>query len=310
MLLWVLGALLVAAGIGYFSLQSAITRNGPAVVNAIDRLAGGSRDVERVMPIAYGSHPQQRLFVQRQRTAAADRKPVLVFIHGGSWNSGDPADYGFIGRNFAPQGFVVVEAGYRLGEEGRFPAMVEDSAVAVAWVYRNIARFGGDPARIWLMGHSAGAYNAVQITLDRRWLDAASVPANVPAGAIGLSGPYDFLPLDTDASRAAFGNFEDLPATQPVNFVRPDAPPMLLLTGDKDTTVKPRHTVALAKRLREAGAVVESGSYPGMDHADPLLALARPWRGRSDIFERIERFIAAHEEVGGKASLAVQAQRR
>src|SRR3546814_8631076 len=99
-----------------------------------------------------------------------------------------------LGRAFAAQGFVVAVPDYRLVPKVRFPAFVEDSAAAVKWVRAHIARFGGDPDRIVLAGHSAGAYNAAMLAVDPQWLgpDRAAVK-----GWATLAGPYEFLPLDT-----------------------------------------------------------------------------------------------------------------
>ena len=117
-------------------------------------------------PVSFGDHPQQRLFVYRAPGVEASAGlPVLVFIHGGSWRSGDPEPYAYVARNFAPDGYVVVSAGYRLGEAGKFPGMLQDGASTLSWVRDNIADHGGDPERIALMGHSAGAYNAAMLAL-------------------------------------------------------------------------------------------------------------------------------------------------
>ncbi len=289
--MWVIGTVVALVLLAALGLWIAVQRNGPAVLDTVDRIAGGSSGVELVHVASTGPSPQQQVRVFRPEGAVEAPLPVLVFIHGGSWASGDPADYGFVARNIAAQGYVVVLAGYRLGEAGRFPGMLEDTAADIGWVYRNIARYGGDPERLVISGHSAGAYNAVQAVLDPQWLAVAGVPRNAIRGVIGLSGPYDFYPFDTDSTRAAFGNAGAGPDSQPVSTVTPGAPPMLLIHGTDDTTVKLRNSKALAEALREAGNSVETLYLPGQNHADPLLRLARPWRRDARVFDAMMQFM-------------------
>src|SRR6202008_2043312 len=161
-----------------------------------------------------------------------------------------------------------------------------DAGAALAWVRANIAAYGGDPARIAVAGHSAGAYIAMTLALDPRWGAADSIRAG-----IGLAGPYDFLPFDSPVTVRTFGHVEDLPTTQPVNFVHAGAPPLLLITGDADTTVRPRHSEALAARLREAGGAAELLVYPGISHTGPVKALARPFRRHAPVLPDIAGFL-------------------
>ena len=289
--MWVIDIVVALVLLAALGLWIAVQRNGPAVLDMVDRIAGGSSGVELVHIASTGPSPQQQVRVFRPDEAGDGPLPVLVFIHGGSWASGDPADYGFVARNVAREGYVAVLGGYRLGEGGRYPGMLEDTAADIGWVYRNIARYGGDPERLMISGHSAGGYNAVQAVLDPQWLAVAGVPRDAIRGVIGLSGPYDFYPFDTESTRAAFGSAGAGPDSQPVNTVTPGAPPMLLIHGTDDTTVKLRNSKALAKALREAGNSVETLYLPGQNHADPLLRLARPWRRDARVFDAIMQFM-------------------
>ena len=308
-LVWIGGGILAAMLAGYIGLQFAISRNGPAVLNSIDRVFGGSQNVERVASATFGPDSAQKLAVYRSVGTTGPR-PVILFKHGGSWASGDPDYYAFIGRNFASQGFVVVVAGYRLFPEARYPEMLEDTAGAVGWAYRNIARYGGDPGEIWLIGHSAGAYNVVQTALEPRWLARKDVPATAVRGVVGISGPYDFYPFDNVSTRNSFGDATAPEGTQPVNHVSEAAPPLLLIAGEKDRTVRPRNTRRLEQAMRNAGGHVEAVIYPSMSHNTPLLALAHPWRKRRPVMQRIQRFIAEAGERSAPSSLTVQAQSR
>lgn len=305
-MIWLLGAIVIIGITGAIALQVAIARNGPAVLDTVDRLAGGHRDVSSREAIAYGEHPDQSIYLHHPVMAGdEDKLPVVVFIHGGSWASGDPADYNFIGRAFSGQDFVTVNAGYRLGEDGRFPAMLEDGAAALRWVHQNIASHGGDPDHIIVAGHSAGAYNAAMLALDRQWLGREGLDPAIIKGVIGLAGPYDFYPFDSESTKAAFGKAPRPEATQPVNYVRADAAPMILIHGEKDTVVKPRNTRELARRVVEAGGQVSAHYFPEMAHTDPLLSLASPWRRNREVIDLVIEFARAPE-----ASVSVQAKTR
>jgi acetyl esterase/lipase len=208
--------------------------------------------------------------------------PIIIFVYGGSWQSGDKDGYGFVGRALAARGFLVAVPDYRLVPQVRYPGFVEDNAAAVRWVIANAARFGGDPSRIVLVGHSAGAYNAAMLALDPRWL---GTDRRVVKGFAGLAGPYDFLPLDGPTTRAAFGRERDLATTQPVNFASADDPPVLLLHGTDDTTVYPRNSQRLQTRLAQAGVDARLKLYPGVGHVGILTAVARPFRGRAPVLD-------------------------
>lgn len=235
-----------------------------------------------------GAGPRQRLDVYAPTDPGGPR-PVVVFFYGGSWRSGAKGDYGFLGDAFASRGFVTVIPDYRIAPDV-FPSFLEDGAAAVAWVRDNIAAYGGDPGRIVLGGHSAGAYIAVMLALDSKYLSAAGVDSSVIRGAAGLAGPYDFYPFDVDATRNAFGAAPNPQVTQPINFARADAPPLWLGWGEKDDTVGPRNIESLAAAERAAGANVQTKLYPNLGHVGILLALSRPFRGRAPVLDDVAEF--------------------
>jgi acetyl esterase/lipase len=257
-------------------------------IDALIPADGGVRLAASDVPYAAGDRRRLDVYVP---SAPGGPLPVVVFTYGGSWASGSKDEYDFAGRAFAAQGFATVVYDYRLVPEVAFPGFVEDGALAVRWVRDGIAEHGGDPDRILLAGHSAGAYSTAMLALDRRYLAAAGVPASAIRGAAGLAGPYDFLPLDVDATRDAFGSAPDLAATQPVNFVRRDAPPFFLATGEADETVRPRNTTELAARLRAKGVPVTEKRYPDVGHVGLLLALGRPFRGRAPVLDDTVSFL-------------------
>jgi acetyl esterase/lipase len=247
---------------------------------------------------AYGEHPRQRLDVYvpaRPAPAGAGLAPVIVFFYGGAWTSGSRADYRFVGEAFASRGFVAVIADYRLYPEVKFPLFLEDSADAVAWAARHAARFGGDPGRIYIAGHSAGAYNAAMLVYAPQYLARAGIDAAAIRGMIGLAGPYDFLPATGATTRAIFGHPDTPPETQPIHFVG-RAPgmrlaPALLLTAPQDTTVNPANSARMAVRLRGAGAGATEVSYPSLDHQRIVGALAAPLRNLAPVLDDIARFV-------------------
>ncbi len=257
------------------------------VFNSVVPKDRGVEVVER--GAAFGGHPRQRLDVYRpaRRGPSAAPLPIIVFVYGGSWQSGTREGYGFAGRALAARGFLVAVPDYRLVPEVRFPAFLEDSAAAVRWVRANAERLGGDRSRVVLVGHSAGAYNAAMLALDPRWLgpDRRAV-----RGLVGLAGPYDFLPLSGPVTTAAFGNVPNPADTQPIGFASGDDPPALLLHGAADTTVYPRNSQRLAERLRAAGVDARVKTYPELGHVGIVTALARPFRGRAPVLDDVAAF--------------------
>ncbi len=269
--------------------------NSLSTLNGLNALTPGDGGVvRRVAGAAYGPDPVQRLDVYAPEHATGPL-PVVVFFYGGGWNSGYRAGYAFAARAIAARGFVVVVPDYRLVPAVRFPSFVDDAAAAIRWTVDHVAVSGGDPARIAVAGHSAGAHIAMMVALDQHYLTAAGAPGAVKA-VVGLAGPYDFLPFDAKSAIDAFGAAPDKLATQPIHFVRADAPPVLLLTGDADDVVRPRNTVALAAALRSVGAPVEVATYPGVGHIGILLALSKPFRGKASVLDAMSGFL--HAKLG------------
>lgn len=271
-----------------------------SLFNALVPTDGASRRAGT--DIVFGPSERQRLdiYVPAEAGAASpagDKKgaPVALFIYGGSWQNGSKDEYAFVGHALAAAGFVTLIADYRLVPTVRYPDFVADGALALGWAKANIGRFGGDPARMHVIGHSAGAYNAVMIAAAPRFLARHGVSRSDLVAVAGLSGPYDFLPLDTPATRAAFGAVDDLAATQPVNLVSSTMPPVFLASGGRDSTVRPRNSRALAAQLQASGVPHLLRIYPELGHAGTLLALSRPLRGRAPVMDDMLTFF---ETVG------------
>ncbi|HEX4184028.1 MAG TPA: alpha/beta hydrolase [Caulobacteraceae bacterium] len=246
--------------------------------------------------IAFGPLSRQKLDVYAPRPAAS-AAPVLVFFYGGSWNSGRRQDYAFAGRALASRGFLTIVPDYRLYPEVRYPDFLHDGAAAIRWARDHAAEYGGDPHRIVLAGHSAGAYNAAMLALDGEFVSAAGVdPSNIKAFA-GLSGPYYFLPLDDPTTIATFGDYPDLPATQPSKYVTPSSPAAFLGHGSIDRLVWPSNSEGLGRKLGRAGVAEEVKVYPGLNHADMVVALSRLFRGKAPVLDDMTTFLHAHAQA-------------
>ena len=258
--------------------------------NAVIPKDGASSQVAEA--VAYGPLDRQKLdiFSPDGPAATGATRPVVVFFYGGSWNSGTRTGYDFVGRALAARGYVTLVPDYRLVPQVRYPAFVEDGAAAVRWARANVASYGGDPDRIVLVGHSAGAYIAAMLALDERWLAADRTAVK---GWVGLAGPYDFAPFDGEVTRAAFGNWPDPAETQPITWAGAGDPPTLLLTGADDTTVEPRNSRELAEKLRDAGVPVEVKVYEGVSHVGIITSIAKPFRGNSPALDDIAAFVGA-----------------
>jgi acetyl esterase/lipase len=246
---------------------------------------------QRHPDIAYGTEPQHRLDVYVPDQKSAEPRPLVVFWHGGRWESGDKADYRFVGAALAELGYVAVLPNYRHYPDVKMPGFMDDAARAGQWAAAQGGEFGADARRLYLMGHSAGAHMAALVTLDPRYFAAAGRPGPPIAGVIGLSGPYDFLPLLEPDVQDMFGPPQNYPDSQPINFVRSDAPPMLLVHGLMDDTVRPKNSQNFAAALRARGVPVTLKLYPKVEHADTVAALSLPARGRAPTLADIEAFV-------------------
>ncbi len=245
----------------------------------------------RTEGIAYGPEARQQLDVY-QPQGEVRNAPVVVFFYGGSWSTGERADYRFVGEALASQGIVAVVADYRLSPAVRYPVFVQDSARAVRWARNHAAEYGADPARLFVMGHSAGAYNAAMVALDARWLQAEGMKPSQLAGWIGLAGPYDFLPIGDPQTQVAF-EWPGTPAdSQPLMHASRASPPALLLAPTEDRSVNPqRSTVAMAQRLKSSGVPVESELFGGVSHVTLIASMASVFRGRAPVLERVTAFV-------------------
>jgi acetyl esterase/lipase len=247
---------------------------------------------QRTGGVAFGEDARQRLDIYRPATSDVAARPVIVFWYGGGWTGGARQDYRFVGVALAQLGYLAVLPDYRLYPQVRFPQFLDDGAQAVAWVQRHAADYGGDPQRIVLMGHSAGAYMAAMLALNRRYLTQAGADPQRIVGLIGLSGPYGLTP-----NTATLHEIFRVPYTprdwQVLPYVSGQAPPALLLHGRSDTLVWPSNTEQLAAALRTAGVPVDTMIYDNRGHVDMLAALSVPARARAPVLRQIADFMRA-----------------
>lgn len=284
-----LAALPLAAGL--------IARSPLSAINALS--SGGA---SRVTPnLAYGPLERQRLDVYAPRDAAGP-VPVVVFFYGGNWTSGERADYAFVGHALAARGYMAVIADYRLYPQAHYPAILQDAARAVAWAAMEARRYGGDPTRLFVMGHSAGAYNAAMVALDASLLARHGMRPQDLRGWIGLAGPYDFLPVQNPAARPVF-YYPDTPtASQPIHHVTADAPPALLIApaAGKDKLVNPqRNTGGLARALRALHRPVTERYFDKVSHATLVASLAGPLRMLAPTLDEVSAFVDAQAGAPG-----------
>ncbi|HEX4895420.1 MAG TPA: alpha/beta hydrolase [Solimonas sp.] len=255
----------------------------------------------------YDAATAQRLDVYHPRGAA--KAPVVVFFYGGRWSGGDKAEFKFVGQALASRGFVALLANYRLYPEVRFPAFVEDGARAVKWARANAKRYGGDPAQLFVMGHSSGAHIAAMLALNGEYLKAVGGSRAWLKGMIGLAGPYDFMPITAPDLRDIFGPVDRFPQSQPIFFVDGKNPPLLLMHGEDDDAVWVKNTRNLAASVKRAGGPVDTIIYPSLSHTMILGSMASLLRGRADVLDQVESFILrvakarprAESEIKGRA---------
>ena len=276
--------------------------SGVRTLNAFASLRGHQADVGT----PYGPLARQRFDLYRPAAVpGAGASPLVVFVYGGTWSSGDRADYRFAGEALAARGFTVMVVDYRLYPEVRYPDFLQDCARATGYALEHAAALGADPQRVFLYGHSAGAYNVAMLALDPRWLRAVGHAPGELAGWIGLAGPYDFLPIGDPQTRLVFEWPRTAPDTQPINHVGDlaRALPAFLGAAADDRIVEPeKNTGPLASRLRASGASLEEKLYEHVNHATLIGALGFPLTSLAPVLEDTAAFIRATPAARGASS--------
>lgn len=247
-------------------------------------------DVAITRDVAYGDESRHKLDIYRPEKA--DGAPVIVFFYGGGWKSGDKADYAFVADAFTARGYVVVIPDYRTYPDVTFPAFVDDAAGAVAWTHRHIAAYGGDAQALFMLGHSAGAYNGAMLLADDAYLAAHGLSPAVVRGFAGLAGPYDFTP-QSRTYRRIFNEREDYGPVHVSRYLDGDEPPMLLLHGERDHTVTPEHTRRLHRAIAAKGGQSRQRLYEAIGHYEIIGALTAYWRHKAPVLKDTHRFFTS-----------------
>lgn len=256
---------------------------------------------------SYGPLKRQSLDVYTPKLSDSDPQlkpsPVVIFFHGGNWNSGSKDQYRFVGEALASFGYRVVIPNYRLYPKVKSPAFIEDGALAVRWVRNNIQAYGGDPKQIFLMGHSAGGQIAMLLTVDESYLKQVGFNPHQLRGTIGLAGPYDFLPFTEPHHDDLFGPPENFPKSQPINFVDGKEAPLLLLYGLEDKRVFLKNSVNLEKKVLKKRGRVKTIYYDKLGHIDLITAFSIPLRSKGPVLRDVVRFLEEKKTHDGGVSI-------
>ncbi len=279
-------AALAVGGIALAS-QHAQAISALSILNGISP-SGGVGVTKNVL---YGDAPLQDLDIYYPKPLAqamqAERSiqtsyPMIVFVHGGSWKSGNKEDYAFVGQSLAQAGYITAVINYRKSPEHVYPDYVNDTAQAIAWSYNNAADLYADPERFAVIGHSAGAFNAVAAVADETFLAPYGMSPDDISAVIGIAGPYsyDFRQYSSATAFAADATPDDV---MPDRHIKGAQPPYLLLTAEEDKVVHIRNTIKMTEALKNAGVSVETGVIEGASHATSIAAMSSPLRWLNDV---------------------------
>ena len=234
--------------------------------------------------VAYGADPRQKMDIYTPTDAR--NAPVILFFYGGSWQTGSKDDYRFLGQALASKGYITAVADYRLYPQVYYPDFVEDGARALRFIHDHAAQYHGDPQKLFVAGHSAGAFIAMMLASDDQFHRVAGSQRRWIHGTIALSGPYNFLPFTDPKIKAVFSHYPDQ-QTQPINHITGKMAPVFLATGDDDDTVDPRNSHRVKAKLEALHSPVEEHVYPGIGHIGIMLSLAAGFREKTSLLEDI-----------------------
>lgn len=190
---------------------------------------------------------------------------TVVWFHGGGLEGGNK----YIPVELKNKGVAVVAVNYRLSPEAKNPAYIVDAAEAVAWVFRNIEKYGGDPGKIFVSGHSAGGYLTLMVGLDKNYMATYGVDADKIKGLIPVSGQTN-THYTIRKERGLPSGIPVVDEYAPINCVRKGTPPTLLITGDRDLELTARYeeNLHLEAIMKSVGNDVELYELQGFDHGN------------------------------------------
>lgn len=238
--------------------------------------------------VSYGPESYQTLDIYTPETPS---RHTIIFYYGGGWKMGDKKDYTFIAEYFVTRGYNVVIPDYGLYPDVVYPEFLENSARAAAWVHKHIASDS-----LFLLGHSAGAYNAAMIAVNDSYLKPFELSANDINGVIGISGPYNFSPTEK-IYKDIFGHKDNYDFMHVSTYVNGSEPPFLLMHGRDDGTVSPENTRQLAQQLKANGNTVQRQYYDDIGHYKIIAAFTSLLKDRYPVAEDVVMFLEAHKGV-------------
>jgi acetyl esterase/lipase len=252
--------------------------------------------IERIADIDFQNKPHSlQLDIYRPTGNLKKDMPVVIFYWGGRWQEGDKSMYQFLGRELAKQGIITVIPNYRLWPLVGYKEFLNDSADALNWVHAQIENYSGDSNRIFVMGHSAGAYNAVMLALNTPFNPN---PQRTLAGAIGISGPYDFLPFADDEQdlKQIFAPAKQYADSQPINWGDGKNAPLLLIHSLDDDIVYAKNSQNLAHKIQEHGGQAELLLTKNLSHAMSIGVVSNLLSWKAPTTERIIDFISKNRQ--------------
>lgn len=278
-------------GVGALTLMAALSacsRDGAQdTLNRVVSTAG----LDVTSNVRYGPDVRNVMDVYAPQNARS--APVVLFIHGGSWENGDKDGHKFVGESLARAGYVTAVMSYRLAPANRYPSYVQDAAQALKVLREKVGALGGNAQNVFVMGHSAGGFNAVEVVDNARWLAEADVPVSAIRGVIGVAGPYSY-DFRQFSSAKAFPVGATPDEVMPDRHVRADAPPHLLLVAENDDTVYPQNALNMEAALKRAGVPVTRTVLPKLNHITIIAAMARPLTFLGGTRQAVIDFIEAH----------------
>ena len=285
----------LAVGSIALATQQAQALSALAIVNGIT--SNGGIGVSK--DILYGDEPLQDLDIYYPKPLAQAMKtnttikqdyPMVVFVHGGSWESGSKEEYAFVGQSLAQAGYVTAVINYRKAPEHVYPDYVEDTAQAIAWSYKNAKRFHANPERFAVVGHSAGAFNAVAAVANEDFLKPYGIKPKDITAVIGIAGPYSY-DFRKFSSVTAFATDATPDEVMPDRQIKGQQPPYLLLTAEKDKVVYATNTIKMTQALKAAGVTVQTSKIAGASHATSIGAMAPPLRWVNDVRAQVLSYL-------------------
>lgn len=251
-----------------------------------------SNHYDKKTDITYGKYERQKLDIYIPNYSEEEHKnsTVIVFFHGGGWDSGNKNKYKFVASRLTLEGYTVVIPNYRIYPDVVFPAFIEDAALALAWLKNNQNNYSINTSKVYVMGHSAGAHIASLLTADKRYLENAGISDTYISGFIGIAGPYNFLPLTSNKLKKIFPE-ETRTNSQPINFVDGTEVPYLLLHGTDDKTVWPRNSKTLAEKILSKNGSVTLQLYENISHVGIISPFIPGFKNSAPTVQDIITFI-------------------